>query len=133
MSRSSAFKNMYRSVVGHMRGVDVGKIKGSLCYLTNPQCPRQLCVPPRVYRNATTTKELLDRLCPTYVNPEDTFVLEEIVNEFGSRRCKKELKDYTDVYVCHFLDNVHEWTGDAVSYIMLPLFIFIFTRFHIFL
>lgn len=102
MNRSSAFKNMYRSVVGHMQGVDVGEIKESLDCLTNPQCPRQLCVPPRVYRNATTTKKLLKQLCPTYVNPEDIFILEEIVSEFGSRRCKKELKDYTDVYVCHY-------------------------------
>ena len=99
MSRSSAFKTMYRSVLSHMSMVDVGEVKASLRYLTNPQCPKQLCVPRRVYQNATTTKDLLDRLCPTYVNPEDTFVLEEIINEFGSRRCKKELHDYIDEFL----------------------------------
>ena len=88
---------MYRSVISYMQKVDVGEVKESLRYLTNPQYPNKLCVPPRVYKNTTSTKELLDRLCPMYVNPEDTFVLEEIVNEFGSHRCKKALKDY-DTY-----------------------------------
>ena len=94
---SSDFNSMYRSVVGLLRA-NVGKVKDSLRYLTNPQRLNELCVPPSVYEDATTTKDLLNRLCPMYVNPEDTFVLEEIVNEFGSRCCKKELKDYTDKY-----------------------------------
>ena len=94
---SSDFKTMYRSVVGLLRA-NVEKVKDSLCYLTNPRHPNELCVPPRIYEDATTTKDLLNRLFPTYVNPQDTFVLEEIIKEFGSRRCKKELKEYIDKY-----------------------------------
>ena len=94
---SSDFKSMYRSVVGHSRA-NVEKVKDSLHYLTNPRRLNELCVPPSVYEDATTTKDLLNRLFPLYVNPEDTFVLEEIVAEFGSHRCKKELKDYTEKY-----------------------------------
>ena len=94
---SSDFNRMYRSVVGLLR-VKVEKVKDSLHYLTNPRCLNELCVPQSVYEDATTTKDLLNRLCPMYVNPENTFVLEEIVNEFGSRRCKEVLKDYIDKY-----------------------------------
>ena len=95
---SSDFKSMYRSVVGLLRA-NVEKVKDSLRYLTSPRCFNELCVPPKVYEDATTTKDLLNKLCPTYINPQDTFVLEEIVKEFGSHRCKKELKDYMDKYI----------------------------------
>ena len=94
---SSDFKSMYRSVVGLLQ-VNVEKIKDSLRYLTNPRHLNELCVPPSVYEDATTTKELLNRLCPKYVNPQDTFVLQEIVRECGSRNCKRTLKVYTDKY-----------------------------------
>ena len=92
---SSDFKTMYRSVVDLLQ-VDIEKVKDSLCYLTNPQCLNELCVPPSVYEDAATTKELLNKLCPKYVNPKDTFVLQEIIRECGSHDCKKALEVYTD-------------------------------------
>ena len=96
---SSAFNSMYRSVISRLLRVDVEKVKDFLHYLTNPRRLNELCVPLRVYKNATTPKDILNRFFPTYINPEDTFVLEEIVNEFGSRCCKKELQDYIDRFL----------------------------------
>ena len=94
---SSAFSSMYRSIVRLLR-VNVNEVKDSLCYLTDPQCLDKLCVLPKVYKDATSTKDLLSRLCPRYINPKDTFVLEEIVTNFGSQRCKRLLKDYTEEF-----------------------------------
>ena len=75
---SSAFSNLYSFVIRLLR-VDVGEVKDSLCYLTDPHHPDKLCVPHKAYMGTTSTKDLLNRLCPKYVNSKDTFVLEEIV------------------------------------------------------
>ena len=98
---SSTFNRMYRSIICDMQMVDVEEVKDSFRYLANPQCFNEPYVPSSVYEDATTTKELLKRLFPAYVNPEDTFVLEEIVNGSGSpqARCKKELQEYIDTYL----------------------------------
>ena len=94
---SSAFSSMYRSIIRLLQ-VNVNEVKDSLRYLTDPRCLDKLCVPPKVYKDTTSTKDLLRRLCPRYINPKDTFVLEEIVSNFGSQRCKRLLSDYTDKF-----------------------------------
>ena len=96
---SSVFSKLYRSIIGHMRRVDVDEIKDVLYYLSNPRSPSERCVPPGVYQSATSTKDLLDRLYPEYINPESTFPLEEIVDSCGSRQCKKILREYTSKYL----------------------------------
>ena len=97
---SSSFNVMYRSVVRLLRNVDVGGVKEHLCYLTVPKEFDKLCVPPHVYEHAATTKDLLDRLCPQYINPGNTFVLKEIVTYFGSHRCKKLVQEYINKFMC---------------------------------
>lgn len=94
---SSAFGKLYRSVISHLRHVDVNEVKDSLRYLSNPLSSSQRCVLPSVYEDAASTKDLLDRLHPEYINFESTFLLEEIVDSYGSRRCKKLLREYTDI------------------------------------
>ena len=91
--RSSAFRCMYHSVIQHLQDSEV---KGVLYYLTDPHHPNQPCVPSSVYKDTTTTKELLDKLFPEYVNPIKTFVLEEIVGEYGSQECKELLREYIE-------------------------------------
>ena len=88
---------MCRSIIRLLR-VDVDKIKDTLRYLTDPQCPDfdQLCVPREVYEDAASMKELFDKLCPKYINPKKIFVLREIVRNHGSQQCKRRLKKYTD-------------------------------------
>ena len=94
---SSAFSVMYCSVIRLLR-VKVCDVKDYLRFLTDPCCLDRLCVPPHVYKEATSTKELLSCLCPDYINPKNTFVLEEIVATFGSHRCKKLVREYTDKF-----------------------------------
>ena len=93
---SRVFRNMYRSVIQLLRRVDVREVKDSLCFLTVPGRCGELCVPPQVYEFAASTKDLLDHLCPKYINPENTFILEDIVANFGSRRCKRLFQEYMD-------------------------------------
>ena len=96
---STAFANMYRAISTLLgRRVDIDELKDFLWYLCHPQAPHQQCVDPRVYGGATSTKDVLKSLCPGYINPMKVFVLEGIVETFGSRQCKKLLKDYTDKF-----------------------------------
>ena len=76
---------------------DVQEIKDFLRYLVDPQSPDQLCVDPKLYEGATTTKEVLQCLLPQYINPTKLFILEGIVETFGSDQCKKYLDDYKTV------------------------------------
>ena len=94
---SIAFANMFRAIYQLLelsRRVKVYKLKEFLRCFCHPKSPRQLCVDPRVYEGATSTKDILKKLCPEYINPAELFVLEGIVETFGSRQCKKLLRDF---------------------------------------
>ena len=92
---STAFANMYHAI-SHLlpRSVQVDDLKEFLRCFCHPQPPQQLCVDPRVYEGATSTKDILKKLCPKFINPAELFVLEGIVETFGSRQCKKLLRDF---------------------------------------
>ena len=92
---SVAFASMCRAIISLLEGtVDADELKDFLRYLVDPQSPDQLFVDPSIYKGATTTKEVLECLCPRYVNPTELFILEGIVETFGSDQCKKHLEDY---------------------------------------
>ena len=96
---STAFANMYRAISRPLpRSVQANELKEFLRCFCHPQSPRQLCVDPRVYKGATSTKDILEKLCPEYINPAELFVLEGIVETFGSRQCKKLLRDFQDKF-----------------------------------
>ena len=91
------FNIMYRSVVErlHMK-VKVGKVKDSIRFLSDPRSPHKPCVPHYVYRNITSTRNLLARLYDDgYINPENTFVLEMIVKHCREQYCVKLVRKYT--------------------------------------
>ena len=99
LAMNTAFANMYRFISGLLgRRVDVDELKEFLRYFCHPKSPRQLCVDPRSYEGATSTKDILKQLCPQYINPAELFVLEGIVETFGSRQCKKLLRDFQDKF-----------------------------------
>jgi hypothetical protein len=96
---STAFANMYRAISCLLtRSVEADELNEFLRYFIHPRSPRQLCVDPRVYEGATSTKDILKKLCPEYINLAELFVLEGIVETFGSRQCKKLLRDFQDKY-----------------------------------
>ena len=94
-----AFANMCRSITRLLgRSLDVKELKDFLDYFCDPQALQQRCVNPEVYRGAKSTKDILKSLCPEYINPMKLFVLEGIVETFGSQRCKRLLRDYKENY-----------------------------------
>ena len=97
---SSEFNKLYRSIMLHLK-MDVGEIKQVLRFSSSPHSLHKRCVPTSVYEDATSTKELLDRLYPEYINPQDIFLLEEIVNNSGSRngKCKRLVCVYSDKFL----------------------------------
>ena len=96
---NTAFAKMYHAVACFLeRSVDANELKDFLRYFCHPQSPRQLCVDPRVYEGATTTEDILKQLCPQYINPAELFVLEGIVEMFGSDQIKKLLRDFQDEF-----------------------------------
>ena len=96
---NTAFAKMYHEVSCLLeRSIDANELKDFLRYFCDPQSPRQLCVDPRAYEEATTTKDVLKQLCPQYINPAELFVLEGIVKMFGSDQCKKLLRDFQDKF-----------------------------------
>ena len=95
----TAFANMYRTISRLLgRSVDIDELTDFLWCLCLPQAPHQRYVDPRVYGGATSTRDVLKSLCPEYINPMKLFVLEGIVETFGSRQCKRLLKNYTDKF-----------------------------------
>ena len=95
---SSAFSVMYRSVIRLLR-VNVCDLKDSLRFLSDPHCLHKPCVPIDDYEDVPSTRELLNRLYKDgYINPENTFVLEVIVANCGSQRCKELVRKYTDKF-----------------------------------
>ena len=95
---SSEFNKLYRSIIHHLR-VDVSEVKDVLRYISKPHHLTQRYVHPSVYQDATSTKDLLDQLYPDYINPEDTFLLEEIVAYCGScPECETLLEGFTSKF-----------------------------------
>lgn len=95
---SSAFGRMYRSVIQLLR-VNVREVKEIVRFLSDPRRLCKPCVPIDDYKYVTSTRDLLTHLYKDgYINPENTFVLEEIVASCGSGRCKELVRKYTDEF-----------------------------------
>ena len=76
--------------------VEIFKLKEFLESYCHPLYPEQPYVAPKIYGNATTTKEVLKSLFPQYINYMHYYLLENIVVKFGCDRAKEVLQQYTD-------------------------------------
>ena len=76
--------------------VQTSELKEFLESYCHPLYPEQYYVDPKIYRAATTTKEVLKSLFPQYINYIHYYLLEEIVEEFGCDKAKELLQQYTD-------------------------------------
>ena len=96
---SAAFSKMYGAITrGIGRSLDVDELKLFLRYYLCPHAPSQHYVEPGIYEDAESTRDILDRLCPVYVNSGNVYLLEEIVSLSNSRQCKRLLDEYTRKY-----------------------------------
>ena len=99
--QSAAFSRMFSSITRLLgRSIKVADLKQFLHYFSNLLLPSQRYVDPGIYEGTKSRRamDILDRLYPDYVNPENTFLLEEIVRNFGSLQSKKYLEKYTSEY-----------------------------------
>ena len=76
--------------------VEISELKKFLESYCHPLYPEQTYVAPKIYGNATTTKEVLKSLFPQYINYMHYYLLENIVVKFGCDRAKEVLQQYTD-------------------------------------
>ena len=80
------------------RSLKVDDLRRFLRYFSNPYSPHQQYIKPSIYEGAEETGNILDCLYPEYINPENTYLLEEIVREFCSQHCKTLLEEYAKKY-----------------------------------
>ena len=76
--------------------VHISELKEFLESYSHPLYPEQHYVDQEIYRDASTTKEVLKSLFPRYINYMHYYLLEDIVVKFGCDRAKEVLRQYTD-------------------------------------
>ena len=70
-------------------------LKEFLCYFCNPASPEHCLIDRQLYCDFDSTSQILDSLHPTYINPANLLLLQEIVDNFGSKQSKRLLRNYT--------------------------------------
>ena len=75
------------------RSLKPDDLKEFLRYFCNPSFPEHCLVDKQLYSDLDSTSQILDSLHPTYINPANLFLLQEIVDNFGSKPSKKLLHD----------------------------------------
>ena len=96
---SAAFSKMYGAITrGIGRSLDVDDLRQFLRYYPHPRSSNQRYIQPSMYIGVETTREILDRLYPEYINPGNIYLLEEIISLSNSRQCKRLLDEYIRKY-----------------------------------
>ena len=80
------------------RSLAVDDLRRFLRFFSHPHSPSQRYIEPSVYMDVESTRDILDQLYPEYVNPENIYLLEEIIELSNSRQCKRILREYTNKY-----------------------------------
>ena len=76
--------------------VKVSELKTFLESYCHPLHPEQLYIDPKIYREASTTEQVMKSLFPQYINYMHYFLLEDIVVKFQCDRAKEVLQQYTE-------------------------------------
>ena len=75
--------------------VQVSELKTFLESYSHPLHPEQLYIDPKIYRDASTTEQVIKSLFPQYINYMHYYLLEDIVVRFHCDRGKEILQQYT--------------------------------------
>ena len=76
--------------------VQVSELKTFLESYCHPLHPEQLYMDLKIYRDASTTEQVVKSLFPQYINYMHYYLLEDIVVRFQCDRAKEVLKQYTE-------------------------------------
>ena len=78
------------------KSVDITKLKDFLDSYSHPLYPEQHYVQPKIYKDASTTKQLIKSLFPQFINFMHYYLLEDIVASFECGRAKEVLQQYAE-------------------------------------
>ena len=96
---SATFSKMYRAITRDIgRSLDVDELKQFLRFYLCPHTPSRHYVEPGIYEDAESTRDILDRLFPLYVNLGNVYLLEQIVSLSKCPQCGRLLDEYTSKY-----------------------------------
>ena len=76
--------------------VQVSELKTFLENYCHPLYPEQLYIDPKIYRDASTTEQVMKSLVPQHINYMHYFLLEDIVLTFECNRAKEVLQQYIE-------------------------------------
>ena len=76
--------------------VRVHELKTFLENYCHPLHPEQLYINPKIYRDASTTEQVVKSLFPQFINYMHYYLLEDIVVKFQCDRAKDVLQQYTE-------------------------------------
>ena len=94
---SSDFASMFSTVTDLLNeSVDMAKLKDFLGCYSHPLYPEEPYVDPKIYKDASTIKQLIMSLWPQFINFMHYYLLEDIVEKFGCDGAKKVLQQFTD-------------------------------------
>ena len=93
--QSGSFAVMFPKLKQNLeRSLKPDDLKKFLRYFCNPASLENCLIDKHLYRDLDSTSEILDSLHPKYINPGNMFLLQEIVDNFGSRQSKTLLRNY---------------------------------------
>ena len=117
------------------RSLDVNDLKFFLRHYSCPREQSQCYVKPGTcnYEDAESTRDILDRLSPLYVNSGDIDLLDGIVTLSKCRECKRLLDEYTSKYhqqKCPCNINTLTLILCHVFFIVIAIIITLFWKFN---
>ena len=93
--QSGSFAVMFPKLKRNLeRSVKPDDLREFLRYFSNPASPEHCLVDKQLYDDVKSTSLILDSLHPTYINPANLHLLQEIVDNFGSKQSKRLFHDY---------------------------------------
>ena len=94
---STRFAAMFGDVIELFnQTLQVEKLRRFLGNLSHPRTPMKSYIDPKLYEKCSSTAEVLDTLCPQYINFMHTSLLRRIVRIYGTEDIKKLLHEYED-------------------------------------
>ena len=86
--------------------VQVSELKTFLESYCHPLHPEQFYIDPKIYRDASTSEQVVKSLFPQFINYVHNYLLEDIVVRFQCDRAKEVLQQYTEQIDSCKLDNL---------------------------
>ena len=93
------FASAFRDITERLdKRINMGELKVFLRFYGHPLYPERSYVEPKEYKDAKSTRELLETLWPQFINYMHYYLLEDIIEEFECEDAMKVLQRYKRGY-----------------------------------